>query len=818
MKKFKNTLLLIILLTLALTFPFACGGGGGGGGGAAAGPAASAGGSSSGSSTSAPVLSAEAEILTFEFKKDLNETAFEGDSAITIDNVSSDLVGIIDSANATVVVKYPFDTLPDKSALIPEITVSANASVSPESGSAQDFSEPVTYNVTAQNGAVKRWTVTFEQLDPNEHSITYHIEGDTSSFRHSFNEGENITLAVRKDVTKLNYCFDGWYEDENLSGSPIEGWYPHEKTADVELWPKWLPAPRVDTASHTVYTNGRSVIVRSENGTSIYYDLNNDGAFDADDVNLTEIDPAHTDDFTSWNVKAGNHPDAAINPECTSLPNAKIAITGGMLQDVEASATTNVWLSGNPIIGDKNQHGIRLSTCPGNIVKMSSSLTGINNNITLIAADSLSDEDVVAKSEGGNYANADKFILRNADGNDTYEIKVANSDVVVNGSVGLPDKPYTQDVDANGSFFTLGGGHVSAKGTIFSVFVDGDNAFFMVPSSTIEGGTFDMAILYDKKKNGNLDYIDGENASISTSTKLQYIQFKSEAGNLSPKKVSEYFGKIKFYGSNVKVNINLQTVPWSDIHAARVKNPDGVTYFNGSFYEVVKSGRIKWDTAYTEAKGRTFDGLKGYLITITSKIENMFIFDRVYKNTPASEARGWIGATRSAESTPDADTWSHAESSTNFRNDWIWACGPEAGTVFWNKAKGNGGAVAEQFAAWDNLDCRWTNKTWGQQLLEKPTNPKTGEGASTMYQEDAKFWPAGGTDDKNKWYVDWKEPNNDKGKEAFAQYLGIYSWNDQSVNPTNAAKAPISYIVEFTEYGSQIAAHPALKADKTYSR
>ena len=294
MKKFKNNLLLIILLTLALTFPFACGGGGGG---AAAGPAASAGGSSSGSSTSAPVLSAEAEILTFEFKKDLNEAAFEGDSAITIDNVSSDLVGIIDSANATVVVKYPFDTLPDKSALIPEITVSANASVSPESDEAQDFSEPVTYNVTAQNGAVKRWTVTFEQLDPNEHSITYHIEGDTSSFRHSFNEGENITLVVRKDVTKLNYCFDGWYEDESLSGSPIEGWYPHEKTADVELWPKWLPAPRVDTASHTVYTNGRSVIVRSENGTSIYYDLNNDGAFDADDVNLTEIDPAHTDDF-----------------------------------------------------------------------------------------------------------------------------------------------------------------------------------------------------------------------------------------------------------------------------------------------------------------------------------------------------------------------------------------------------------------------------------------------------------------------------------------------------------------------------------------
>ncbi len=798
MRKLKNLLLLTVILTFALTSTISCGGGGGGGGGAAAGPAASSGASSNNtSSTTAPVLSAEAEILTFEFKKDSNEAAFEGDSAITTDNVSSDLVGIIDSANATVVVKYPFDTLPDKSALIPEFTVSANASVSPESGAAQNFSVPVTYSVTAQNGAVKQWTVTFEQLDPNEHSITYHMEGDTSGYIHSFNEGQSVTLAVRREVTKQNYCFAGWYEDENCAGSPIEGWISHEKTADVELWPKWLPAPRVDTASQTVYTNGRSVIVTSP-GSQIYYDLNNDGAFDADDVNLSDIDPAHTNDFTNWNVKAGNHPDATVNPDCASLPNAKIAITGGMLQDVEASATTNVWLSGSPIIGDKNEHGIRLSTCPGNIVKISGSLTGINSNITLIAADSLSDEDVVAKSEGGNYANADNFILRNADGNDTYKIKVANSDVVVNGSVGLPDKPYTQEVDANGSFFTLGGGHISAKGTIFSVFVDGDNAFFMVPSSTIEGGTFDMAVLYDKKKNGDLDYIDGKNASISTSTKLQYIQFKSEAGNLSPKKVSEYFSKIKFYGTNVKVSINLQTVPFD------VK--DGYTYFNGSFYKIIDNNKaISWTDAYKCAKKEIFDkgqegkGLKGYLVTITSSVENRFIYDRLLKDykeefNDQTKAKSWIGASRSINSSDyDASEWSGSGNT----EDWYWVCGPEAGMKFYTgktwTGKFDNGKVTEShqrvsgmFSSWDNDEDR--------KLNDLDYAKKDGKEAH------------------------WNEPNNNNDKnndvELFCHYSGTYVWND--LNNAGGNKKPQMYIVEFTEYGSQIAAHPALKADRTY--
>ncbi len=49
---------------------------------------------------------------------------------------------------------------PDLSALTPEIGISTNATVSPASGVAQDFTSPVTYTVTAEDGSTTAYTVT----------------------------------------------------------------------------------------------------------------------------------------------------------------------------------------------------------------------------------------------------------------------------------------------------------------------------------------------------------------------------------------------------------------------------------------------------------------------------------------------------------------------------------------------------------------------------------------------------------------------------------------------------------------------------------
>jgi hypothetical protein len=67
-----------------------------------------------------------------------------------------DVVGVISGTNITL-------TLPayqaDISALVPTITLSENATVNPASGEARDFTNPVTYTVTAESGAQKAYSV-----------------------------------------------------------------------------------------------------------------------------------------------------------------------------------------------------------------------------------------------------------------------------------------------------------------------------------------------------------------------------------------------------------------------------------------------------------------------------------------------------------------------------------------------------------------------------------------------------------------------------------------------------------------------------------
>ncbi|MBO7132564.1 MAG: hypothetical protein J6W06_00185, partial [Bacteroidales bacterium] len=84
-------------------------------------------------------LSSDAEITAFTFAEDAE-----------IANINSD------AATITSVVSYSTASL---DGLVPTITVSSGASVSPESGVAQDFTSPVTYIVTAENSTTKEWTV-----------------------------------------------------------------------------------------------------------------------------------------------------------------------------------------------------------------------------------------------------------------------------------------------------------------------------------------------------------------------------------------------------------------------------------------------------------------------------------------------------------------------------------------------------------------------------------------------------------------------------------------------------------------------------------
>lgn len=65
---------------------------------------------------------------------------------------------VINQQDHTIAVTMPADT--DVTSLTPSITVSDKASVSPASDTAQNFTNPVTYTVTAENGTTQDYTVT----------------------------------------------------------------------------------------------------------------------------------------------------------------------------------------------------------------------------------------------------------------------------------------------------------------------------------------------------------------------------------------------------------------------------------------------------------------------------------------------------------------------------------------------------------------------------------------------------------------------------------------------------------------------------------
>jgi chitinase len=69
----------------------------------------------------------------------------------------------INNTNKTVVITMPVGT--DITQLIPTITVSPSATIIPNSGVVQDFSYPVTYTVTAENGTAQNWTVTIQAVN-----------------------------------------------------------------------------------------------------------------------------------------------------------------------------------------------------------------------------------------------------------------------------------------------------------------------------------------------------------------------------------------------------------------------------------------------------------------------------------------------------------------------------------------------------------------------------------------------------------------------------------------------------------------------------
>jgi hypothetical protein len=81
------------------------------------------------------------------------------------------VTGVVNTSGKTVSLQVPTGT--NVTALVPAITLSPNATVSPLSGVAQNFSAPVTYTVTAQDGTTQAWVVTVTTAPAGQTTIFF---------------------------------------------------------------------------------------------------------------------------------------------------------------------------------------------------------------------------------------------------------------------------------------------------------------------------------------------------------------------------------------------------------------------------------------------------------------------------------------------------------------------------------------------------------------------------------------------------------------------------------------------------------------------
>lgn len=96
-----------------------------------------------------------------------------------------EIIGTVDELAKTVTATVPFNT--SLTSLKPTIVISTNASISPASNAAQDFTNPVTYTVTAEDGSVQQYIVTVSRA-----SFSTRIDAVSSK---SIAVGDSITLT-----------------------------------------------------------------------------------------------------------------------------------------------------------------------------------------------------------------------------------------------------------------------------------------------------------------------------------------------------------------------------------------------------------------------------------------------------------------------------------------------------------------------------------------------------------------------------------------------------------------------------------------------
>ena len=150
--------------------------------------------------------SSEDETLPLNNSKEISLFDFNASTNTSLEN---NFEGTIDESSKTIEIKVL--AYVDLKSIKPQISISEGATVSPENGVIQDFSNPVVYTVTAEDGTTVSYTVSVYTISDAKEIVSFEfkaadnegIEEDVSGVIDAENKTVKVTLPPNSDASAL---------------------------------------------------------------------------------------------------------------------------------------------------------------------------------------------------------------------------------------------------------------------------------------------------------------------------------------------------------------------------------------------------------------------------------------------------------------------------------------------------------------------------------------------------------------------------------------------------------------------------------------